>query len=152
MAIENYCIDCKTVAKPDCDQRGHIIGTLGQSLTRPTNQSHEPERMVERPTVPCQLCSKQTPMLDTKLCDRCWELKTRIESDPELAQIVIDKISTGNTNAFASLWSTAPRSRTARIEREDAEWWWRQGQRSVTETVTEDLREIHRLVSERIKG
>lgn len=29
--IENYCIDCKSVAQPDCDARGHIVGTLGQS-------------------------------------------------------------------------------------------------------------------------
>lgn len=28
--IENHCIDCKSVAQPDCDARGHIVGTLGQ--------------------------------------------------------------------------------------------------------------------------
>ena len=35
-------------------------------------------------TVPCRLCSTPTPMLGTKLCDRCWELEHRVESDVEL--------------------------------------------------------------------
>lgn len=29
--IENYCIDCKAVAQPDCEQRGHVVGTLGST-------------------------------------------------------------------------------------------------------------------------
>lgn len=43
----------------------------------------------EIPTVPCRLCSKPTMMLGTRLCDPCWELETRIESDPELARKIL---------------------------------------------------------------
>lgn len=32
------------------------------------------------PTVPCTVCSKPTPMLGTKLCQPCWELKQRLEN------------------------------------------------------------------------
>lgn len=42
--------------------------------------------------IPCRLCKKPTPMLGTKLCDRCWELETRIHYDPELATQIISKI------------------------------------------------------------
>lgn len=31
------------------------------------------------PTVPCTICAKPTPMLGTKLCDPCWQLKQRLE-------------------------------------------------------------------------
>lgn len=45
--------------------------------------------------IPCRLCEKPTPMLGTKLCDRCWELETRIRNDPELAlKILGDVLST----------------------------------------------------------
>lgn len=36
-------------------------------------------------TVACRLCGTATLMLGTKLCDRCYELETRIQRDPELA-------------------------------------------------------------------
>ena len=36
-------------------------------------------------TVACTVCGDQTRWLGTKLCDRCWELKNRIEQDPWLA-------------------------------------------------------------------
>lgn len=38
-----------------------------------------------RPQVPCQWCSKPTPMLGTKECDRCHELCVRVERDKGLA-------------------------------------------------------------------
>lgn len=44
------------------------------------------------PTVPCRLCSSPTPMLGTKLCDRCWELEHRIEGDVELAIKTLDNL------------------------------------------------------------
>lgn len=38
----------------------------------------------------CKLCGeRETPMLGTKLCDRCWELKRRVEADPHLARRVL---------------------------------------------------------------
>ena len=36
-------------------------------------------------TVPCKWCGEPTPMLGTKECDRCYELRSRIEYDPALA-------------------------------------------------------------------
>lgn len=43
-------------------------------------------------TTACTLCDKQTPMLGTKLCDRCWELQSRIKSDPELARAILEEV------------------------------------------------------------
>lgn len=44
-------------------------------------------------TIPCRICGEQTPMLGTKLCDRCWELETRIHHDPELARKILFAMS-----------------------------------------------------------
>ena len=44
--------------------------------------------------IPCRYaptCKNETAMLGTKLCDRCWELETRIKRNLELAQLMIDK-------------------------------------------------------------
>jgi NMD protein affecting ribosome stability and mRNA decay len=38
-----------------------------------------------RVQIPCRICGQQTPHLFTKLCDRCWELETRIQADPLIA-------------------------------------------------------------------
>lgn len=43
--------------------------------------------------VPCRVCGEPTRMLGTKLCDRCWELTTRIRSDPELARKILDAMT-----------------------------------------------------------
>lgn len=40
-------------------------------------------------TVPCKWCGKPTPMLGTRMCDRCWELEHRIVMDIELAKKMI---------------------------------------------------------------
>ena len=42
-------------------------------------------------TVPCELCGTRTMMTGTKRCDRCWELEMRIESDPALARLILEK-------------------------------------------------------------
>jgi len=42
-------------------------------------------------TVPCTLCGAKTHMTGTRLCDRCWELRKRIEADPELAQKILNE-------------------------------------------------------------
>lgn len=44
------------------------------------------------PTGPCRICGDQTPMLGTKLCDRCWELETRIRRDMELAEKILNRL------------------------------------------------------------
>jgi hypothetical protein len=48
--------------------------------------------MVEAPTVPCRVCERPTYSLGTRLCDRCWELKTRIKVDPELARQILSEL------------------------------------------------------------
>lgn len=42
--------------------------------------------------VSCRLCGKLTPMLGTKLCDRCWELESRIKHNPELARKILEQL------------------------------------------------------------
>lgn len=37
-------------------------------------------------TCKCTLCGNPTPMLNTRLCDGCYELKHRIEAQPHLAR------------------------------------------------------------------
>lgn len=36
-------------------------------------------------TISCKWCGMQTHMLGTKECNRCWELRSRVERDPKLA-------------------------------------------------------------------
>lgn len=43
--------------------------------------------------ISCERCGKQTPMLGTKRCDRCWELESRINSDPELALEILTELN-----------------------------------------------------------
>lgn len=45
-----------------------------------------------RAECPCELCGNPTTMTNTKRCDRCWELETRIQSNPELARRILDEI------------------------------------------------------------
>jgi hypothetical protein len=46
----------------------------------------------EAKTIPCRICGKPTKMLGTMLCDRCWELETRIEMDLDIAKKIIAEI------------------------------------------------------------
>lgn len=50
--------------------------------------------MKEDKTVDCLLCGGETTKIGTKLCDRCWELKTRIEANPTVARLVMRKLDT----------------------------------------------------------
>jgi hypothetical protein len=45
----------------------------------------------DQATVPCELCKDPTTMLGTKRCDRCYELETRIQSNPQLARKILAK-------------------------------------------------------------
>lgn len=49
-------------------------------------------------TTLCGLCGVKTDNLGTKRCDRCWEMETRIKSDPALARQILDNISSTNTD------------------------------------------------------
>ena len=59
--------------------------------------------------IPCRLCKKPTPMLGTKLCDRCWELETRINIDPEIAIKILSKIGLGMEPSTDPFWSLMQR-------------------------------------------
>lgn len=51
------------------------------------------------PLVACQVCGNDTPMLGTRRCDRCYELETRIHSDPELARQILQRFDAERTPA-----------------------------------------------------
>lgn len=44
------------------------------------------------PIVACGLCGTATLHTGTKRCDRCWELESRIQGDPELAAKILEDI------------------------------------------------------------
>lgn len=58
-------------------------------LPEPREASLALNRMPE--TVPCQWCSSPTAYVLTGCCNRCWELATRIERDPRLAQRMLER-------------------------------------------------------------
>lgn len=43
----------------------------------------------------CTTCGGETAMLGTKLCDRCWELESRIKDSPEIARRILVDILAG---------------------------------------------------------
>ncbi len=47
-----------------------------------------------RPVVKCKWCGDQTTNTRTKECDRHWELRTRVQSEPELAARMIACLET----------------------------------------------------------
>jgi hypothetical protein len=49
-----------------------------------------PYKKVEEKNVPCKLCNTPTTFTGTELCNRCWELKSRIEMHPELARKILE--------------------------------------------------------------
>lgn len=57
--------------------------------------------------VDCTICGNKTIMTGTKLCDRCWELKSRIEMNLDLAKEIIANFESaeqgGRVDAFVGL-------------------------------------------------
>jgi hypothetical protein len=49
-----------------------------------------PYKKIEEETVPCKICGTPTTFTGTELCNRCWELKSRIEMYPELARKILE--------------------------------------------------------------
>lgn len=43
-------------------------------------------------TAPCKWCGKPTPMLGTKECDAHWELRSRIEREPDMAERILFEV------------------------------------------------------------
>jgi hypothetical protein len=48
--------------------------------------------------VDCRLCTGKTPMRGTRLCDRCWELDSRVRADPEIAMYILTELGYLDTN------------------------------------------------------
>jgi len=46
-------------------------------------------------TKKCKVCNKKVNNDDAELCNRCWELKTRIESNYSLALKIMGMIHNG---------------------------------------------------------
>ena len=62
------------------------------------------ENRVGEKIIDCLLCGGETTMLGTKLCDRCWELKRRIEADPELTREILAGLSKPDTKLCDRHW------------------------------------------------
>lgn len=72
--IENYCIDCKSVAQPDCDARGHIVGTLGQSSNESsTTEFDQVFEQMSAPKYPAHACAggelSSADNIECQFCD-----------------------------------------------------------------------------------
>ena len=37
----------------------------------------------------CKWCNKETDLLGIEECDRCYEIRSRIEKDPDLAETIL---------------------------------------------------------------
>lgn len=61
--------------------------------------------MDDQPTVPCGLCGTPTPMLGTKRCDACWELETRIQQDPDLAEKILERTGRVTASHQQDVWA-----------------------------------------------
>jgi len=71
---------------------------------------------VNNPTIACRLCGAMTGMLGTQLCDRCYELETRIQRDPELSRKILAELPypgtrTGRFTCSAENRSNTPKSK-----------------------------------------
>lgn len=47
------------------------------------------------PTVPCRWCKVPTPMLGTRECDTCWEIRHRAQRNPGLARRIVNGLEAG---------------------------------------------------------
>jgi hypothetical protein len=47
--------------------------------------------------IKCKYCGELTPFRGTNECDRCWELSSRIEREPELAKKIFDELGQNKT-------------------------------------------------------
>lgn len=70
----------------------------------------ERRRKLSSESVACSICGAQTRSTGTELCDRCWELKTRIGRDPGLAikliGMALDDMSPEEFSRFISTYLT----------------------------------------------
>jgi hypothetical protein len=57
----------------------------------------------EMKTVPCKWCGTPTPMTGTRLCNRCWELDSRIGLDLDLAEKIVARYRRHEAELLQSL-------------------------------------------------
>jgi hypothetical protein len=62
----------------------------------------------EAEKVPCRICTQPTPMLGTKLCDRCYELETRVKRDPELAAQILASVRPAASKSYIDVVFDGP--------------------------------------------
>ena len=51
--------------------------------------------MTDPTTTPCRYCLRPTRSIEARCCDACWELVSRVTSNPELARKVLRELSRG---------------------------------------------------------
>lgn len=59
------------------------------------SQLSDPIGFKDEKIVGCSVCKNPTRMTGTRLCDRCWELVTRIKHDLRLAEKIIKMVEGG---------------------------------------------------------
>lgn len=70
-------------------ERGYMSGGADRTMKRGFKSRANIE------TVKCRRCGNPTFMTGSKLCDRCWDLETRIRMSPEIAMAIIKDIYGG---------------------------------------------------------
>lgn len=81
-----------------------LTGAEGEDADDCTTHAHEGDNPIDMfgndlskmdsfgtPRKLCELCGGPTPStsVPARLCDRCWELKWRVEADPELTRKIL---------------------------------------------------------------
>jgi len=72
-----------------------IDKSLGILDWEPTAEEIVQYKLLTSKAVECRLCGSPTQMKGTKLCDRCWELETRIKANVILAKKIIASLEKG---------------------------------------------------------
>jgi hypothetical protein len=81
------------MADTDPDRGAFVSGVPeGSPVPRKAERLPSPVAFTDAERVPCTICGKPTRMLGTKLCDGCWELRTRIERDPDIAHKILNNL------------------------------------------------------------
>lgn len=60
--------------------------------------------MSEKKSIPCKWCGEQTTSLGTKECDRCWELRTRIEKNKVIAAKIFVELQAVKFPKIKNCW------------------------------------------------
>lgn len=75
-----------TCSSPNCR---YNVETHNKDLAATMGCPQCQKSLVQKEWPNCELCGCVTRSTGTKRCDRCWELESRIHSDPILAQKIL---------------------------------------------------------------